>query len=285
MNSKYTLQELEGFCLDYRENVVRLAQEHAFGVHLGGSLSLAEVLISLYFQVAHIDPIDPYWPKRDRIVLSKGHGNVGLLTAMAMRGFFPFDRFENFNQIGQYFTMHADSHIPGVEHSAGSLGHGLSVSVGMALAARLDQQSWQVYCILGDGESMEGSVWEALMSAGHYQLDNLTAIIDRNKLTQESRTQEVMDLEPLVEKGRAFGWQVTEVDGHNLQELIAAFALPASGKPKLIIAHTRKGRGVPSHEDQIKSHFAHLTPEQASVALEIIAQERARLTKAQSHGK
>lgn len=179
--------------------------------------------------------------------------------------------------------MHADAHIPGVEHSAGSLGHGLSVSVGMGLAARLDKQNWRIFCILGDGEIMEGSVWEAFMSAGYYQLNNLTAIIDRNKLTQEGRTYEVMDLEPLAAKGSAFGWQVLEVDGHNLSELLTAFNIPQQDKPKMIIAHTHKGRGVPSHEDQIKSHFAHLSPEQAEVALAVIAHERARLQQEDSN--
>ena len=275
---EYSLIQLEQLALEYRERVIHLAQEHAFGVHLGGSLSLAEIFISLYFHIARVDPANPSWLERDRIVLSKGHGNVGLLTVLAMRGFFPTERFKSFNQLGSYLSMHADAHVPGVEHSAGSLGHGLSVSIGMALAARLDRQPWQIYCILGDGESMEGSVWEALMSAGHFRLDNLTALIDRNNLSQESRTQQAMDLEPLAAKGQAFNWQVHDVNGHSLTELIAAFVAPHPAKPKLIIAHTRKARGVPSHEDQIKSHFAHLTPEQADAALAVISRERQQLS-------
>lgn len=279
MTTKYSLDKLEHLCLDHREHIIRLAQKHEFGIHLGGSLSLTEILISLYFRVAHNDPNNPNWPDRDRIVLSKGHGNVGLLTTLAMRGYFTLDRFVNFNQLENFYSMHADAHVPGVEHSAGSLGHGLSVSIGMALAARLDKKNWRVYCILGDGEIMEGSVWEAFMSAGHFKLNNLIAIIDRNKLTQENYTYNVMDLEPLASKGIAFGWQVLEVNGHNLTDLHTAFAAAQPDKPKMIIAHTLKGRGVPSHEDQIKSHFAHLSPEQAKAALAIITQERARLEK------
>lgn len=266
--------DLRSIALDIREHIIRLSLEQEFGVHVGGSLSLTEILTVLYFAIARVDPQNPEWSKRDRIVLSKGHGNAGLLIALALRGFFSLEVLKQFNQIGSYFSMHADAHIPGIEHSAGSLGHGLSVAVGMALAARLDGESWHAFCILGDGESMEGSVWEAMMSASSFHLDNLTAIIDRNFLTQENTIINEMGLEPLIEKCRAFGWEAYEVDGHSIEELLKAFRAPHDGYPKMIIARTIKGRGVPSHENKIESHFAHLKPEEAAAALSIIHQER-----------
>ena len=260
--------------LDYREHIIKLAHTQNFGIHVGGSLSLAEVFTTLYFDAANLDPKNPTWQNRDRIVLSKGHGNVGLLTILAMKGFFPFSVFENFNEVGSHYSMHSDAEVPGVEHSAGSLGHGLSVAVGMALVAKTDMQPWQVYCIIGDGEMMEGSVWEAMMSASHFKLNNLNAIIDRNRLCQEGTTAETMDLEPLTEKSRAFGWSVFEVDGHSIRELLDAFSADSGEKPKLIITNTIKGRGIHSLENQAKSHFAHLTEEQAQLAIEQINNER-----------
>lgn len=278
MKKLETISTLNQKALDFRENIVRLAHKQEFGIHVGGGLSLAEILTCLYFQVARVDPANPNWEERDRIILSKGHGNVGLLTILAMKGFFPFSVFEKFNEIGSYYSMHSDSQVSGVEHSAGSLGHGLSVAVGMALRGKRDKKSWQVYCILGDGESMEGSVWEALMSASHFNLDNLTAIIDRNHLSQEGTTKETMSLEPLKEKGEAFGWSVFEVDGHNIQELLEAFSADSGNKPKLIIANTIKGRGIKSLENMTQSHFGHLNNEQYQLAIENINNERNKIS-------
>lgn len=272
-----SIDDLYSIALDVREHIIRMSWEHSFGVHLGGSLSLAEILSVLYFSIANVDPANPRWSERDRVILSKGHGNLALLTTLAMRGFFSMDVFDQFNQLGSRYTMHADDFVPGVEHSAGSLGHGLSVAVGMALAGKLEHKAWRVYCILGDGESMEGSVWEAMMSAAHFKLDKLTAILDRNRLTQEGRTSETMELEPLATKCQAFGWQTHEVDGHDIQSLLEAFETPHPGQPKMILANTRKGRGVPSYENEIKSHFAHLTDEQAQEALNILQFERESL--------
>ncbi len=263
--------------LDYREKIIHLAHEQQFGIHIGGSLSLAEILTVLYFSVARVNPQDPNWQERDRVILSKGHGNIGLLTILALRGFFPDSKLKTFNTLGSYFTMHADSQVPGVEHSAGSLGHGLSVAVGMALAGKLDGAPWKVYCILGDGESMEGSVWEALMSAAHFQLENLVAILDRNQLTQEGTTAEVMNLDPVAAKVEAFGWDVDEVNGHDIQALRRAFTPNGSGKPKFILANTLKGYGLPSHQNKVQSHFGSLTDEQASAALAILDAERQRI--------
>jgi len=284
MTSTPSLQTLEKLSLDYRERIIRLANDQKFGIHLGGSLSLAEILTVLYFSVARVDPNNPQWPDRDRVFLSKGHGNVGLLVTLAMRGFFSMGAFVNeFNRLGSFYSMHADAHVAGVEHSSGSLGHGLSVAVGSALAGKMDHKPWQVYCILGDGESMEGSVWEAMMSAAHYHLDNLTAIIDRNFLSQEGTTEETMGLEPLKAKTTAFGWQTFEVDGHDVQALLQAFHHKVEGKPKMIIARTVKGRGVPSYENIPGSHFAHLTDEQTDAALQLLEADRQQLKTDSCH--
>jgi transketolase len=277
MENGEKLRDLKKKALEYRRLLIQLAHDQTFGVHIGGGLSLTEILTALYFEVARVDPANPAWEDRDRIVLSKGHGNIGLLAVLAMQGFFPFDKLDNFNQLGSYYSMHADSHVPGVEHSAGSLGHGLSVAVGMALAARLDQKDWNVYCILGDGEIMEGSNWEAMMSASHYKLDKLTAIIDRNQLSQEGRTAETMGLEPLLERITDFGWFVIEVDGHQIEEVINAFEADSLGKPKMIIANTIKGRGVESLANTIKSHFSHLDETQTRQALQQIELEEQAL--------
>lgn len=258
----------------YRKHIIKLAQSHKGGIHIGGALSMAEILTTLYFQVAELDPKNPDWEDRDRIILSKGHGNIGLLTILAMKGFFSFDVFENLNQVGSFYSMHCDSHVAGVEHSAGSLGHGLAVSVGMALVSKREKKPWRVYCILGDGESMEGSVWEAMMSASHFGLNNLTAILDRNRLSQEGPTEKTMRLEPLAEKISAFGWSVIEVNGHNIEDLLDAFSADTGKKPKLILANTVKGRGVPVIEDQVKSHFGTLTEDQASMAIKQLTNEQ-----------
>lgn len=272
-------KQLAEIALDYREAIIRMSHKQPFGIHIGGSLSLAEVFTVLYYAVAHIDPQQPDWAERDRIVLSKGHANVGLLTMLAMRGFFSPHELDAFNTLGSHYSMHADSTIPGVEHSAGSLGHGLSVAVGMALAAQLDEAPWHVYCIVGDGEAMEGSIWEAMMSAQHFGLSNLTLILDRNGLSQEGTTHDVMALDPLDAKAKAFGWHVIDVDGHSIPALREALAASSEGKPKLVIANTVKGNGVPSHEGQIQSHFAALSDEQASAALDRVSAARQELGK------
>jgi transketolase len=262
--------------LEIREDIVRTSRDCVEGVHIGGSLSLAEILAVLFFEVARIDPQNPNWPARDRIVLSKGHGNAGFAAAMARRGFFPLEELNRFDMLDAPLSMHVDKHrMPGVEISSGSLGHGLPVSVGMALSGMLDKATWRVYCILGDGELMEGSVWEAVMSAGHYKLDNLTAIVDRNRFSLDGPTEEIMSLEPLADKFRDFGWFVLEVDGHDVESLLEAFqASSEKGKPKVIIASTVKGKGVSFLENKTSSHFARLKPEQAEQALAEIAQAR-----------
>jgi transketolase len=263
------IKELKRMAVKIREDVVRTSRDCSEGVHVGGSLSMAEILSVLFFEVAKLDPKNPKWEKRDRVILSKGHGNVGFAAAMAHKGFFSLDELNRFDMLNAPLSMHVDKHrMPGVEVSSGSLGHGLPISVGIALGGRLDKADWKVYCILGDGEMMEGSVWEALMSAANFKLDNLTAIIDRNRFSLDGPTEKIMALEPLARKLIDFGWSVLEVNGHSVEELIKAFDTPPeTGKPRVIIADTVKGKGVSFIENTTGSHFAHFKPEQAEQAL------------------
>ncbi len=195
-----------------RTDIITTAGDCAEGVHTGGSLSIAEVLAVLFFSVLNVDPKNPKNPNRDRLILSKGHANIGLSSAMAHKGYFSVDELKRFDQLGAPLSMHVDMHrMPGVEISSGSLGHGLPVSIGMALAAKLDKADWKVYTIVGDGEIMEGSCWEAMMAAAHYKLNNLTMVLDRNSFSLDGPTETIMSLEPLEEKLRAFGWRVLSV--------------------------------------------------------------------------
>jgi len=263
------IKELKRMAVHIREDVVRTSRDCSEGVHVGGSLSMAEILSVLFFEVANVDPKNPKWEERDRIVLSKGHGNVGFSAAMARRGFFDLQLLSRFDMLDAPLSMHVDKHrMPGVEISSGSLGHGLPISVGIALGGKLDKANWKVYCILGDGELMEGSVWEAAMSAPHYKLDNLTAIVDRNQFSLDGPTETIMALEPLDKKFTDFGWFVLEADGHSVEDLLKAFNTPTpTGKPKVILANTVKGKGVSFIENTTGSHFARFKPEQAEQAL------------------
>ncbi|MBD3372394.1 MAG: transketolase [Candidatus Coatesbacteria bacterium] len=224
--------------------------------HPGGSLSAVELVALLYTQVMRHDPADPERTDRDRFVLSKGHACPVLYAVLAHAGYFPAEELCELRRIGELLQGHPSVHIPGVDASTGSLGQGLSIANGMALAAKLDGTDQRVYCLLGDGELDEGQVWEAAMTAYHYKLDNLTAIVDRNGLQIDGDTEEVMSLEPLDEKWEAFGFHVIECDGHSLPELRAAFA-EAQGvreRPVCLIADTHKGKGVSFMEDVADWH-------------------------------
>ncbi|GFP26001.1 transketolase, partial [Candidatus Hakubella thermalkaliphila] len=219
----------------------------AGGGHVGGALSQVEILIVLYYHYLNIDPRRPDWEDRDRVILSKGHGGVGYAPILADRGYFPMELLKEFNHTGSPFGMHLDRlKVPGVDASTGSLGHGLPMAVGMALGAKLQQKPWHTYCIVGDGESHEGSIWEAAMCAAHYKLDNLTGFVDRNRLCIDGDTEEIMALEPLKGKWASFGWYVLEIDGHDFKELGEAIeeARRTAGRPTMIIANTVKGKGV-----------------------------------------
>lgn len=269
---KSNLDELAYISKLIREDIITTGRDCEVGVHIGGNLTLAEIMAVLFFGIANLDPSNLTWKDRDRIILSKGHGNLALSSAMARLGFFSLDELKKFDTFNSMLSMHIDKHrMPGVEISSGSLGHGLSIAVGAALGAKIDHADWQVYCIISDGELMEGSIWEAIMSAAHYKLDNLTVIVDRNHFTIEGPTEDCMALEPLDEKLRTFNWMVIPVDGHNVEELWTAFHQRASEpKPKIIIANTIKGRGVSAYEGKVASHYFKIKPEDAAEALDII---------------
>lgn len=229
------------------------------GAHVGGSLSIIDILTILYFKYLDVNPADPQWDERDRFVLSKGHAAAGLIPVLAKRGFFPEETLKTFNHFGSPFAMHPDSNkVIGCDASAGSLGHGLSMAVGMALGARQRKMPWKTVCLMGDGECCEGSIWEAAMSAPHFKLGNLIGIVDRNRFMIDGETEDVMPLEPFADKWRAFGWDVVEVDGHDFDQLDEALskAWAATDVPVLILAHTIKGKGVDFMENNVVYHYA-----------------------------
>jgi len=250
-----------------RTHVIRTIQQVGGG-HLGGSLSAAEILSVLYFHKLRIRPEEPDWPDRDRFILSKGHAALALYAALAERGFFPVAELATFAALGSRLQAHPDMRrTPGVDMSTGSLGQGLSAGVGMALAARIGRKDYQTYVLLGDGEIQEGQVWEAAMLAGELRLANLTAILDFNKLSQTRATTASHPPELLAGRWRGFGWDVREVDGHDPAALAEALDGPAAGQPRLVLAHTIKGRGVSFMEGRSEWHSHPLTPEQAARAL------------------
>ncbi len=237
--------------------------------HPGGSLSCAEILSSLFFYKMRYNSKEPKWPDRDRFVMSKGHATPALYAAMAEAGFFPKEELITYRCLNSRLQGHASIYTPGIDICTGSLGQGLSVGNGMAIAAKLDKKEYDVYVLMGDGELQEGQVWEAAKSASHYKLDNVIAIIDRNGLQQNGPTEKLMHIEPLSDKFTAFGWHVIEVDGHDLQELMNALDLATKikGKPKVIIARTVKGKGVSFMENVSGWHGKAPNDEQLKQAL------------------
>lgn len=232
--------------------------------HPGGSLSAAEIVTALYFSVLNIDPLRPDWPERDRVVLSKGHGCPILYAALAKRGYFSIEELWTLRKLGSRLQGHPDMRkTPGIDATTGSLGQGISVAVGMALGGKFQGKSYHVYAIMGCGEQQEGQVWEAAMSAAHYCLDNLVGIVDYNTLQIDGCNAEIMEIAPLAEKWRAFGWRVLEVNGHDIAQLLDAFAEAKNtrGKPTVIVARTIKGKGVSFMENQVKWHSSILTKE------------------------
>jgi len=244
--------------------------------HIGGDFSATDILVTLYFAVLNVDPRRPDDPERDRFILSKGHAAVALYTTLAHRGFIPLEQLDTFAQPLSRLNGHPDrTKVPGVETNTGPLGHGLPVAVGAALAQELQGRSWRVFALTGDGELQEGSNWEAAMSAAHYRLDNLTVIVDRNRLQQGDWTEQTMHLEPLADKWAAFGWSVAEVDGHDIAQLLETFArVPlAAGTPTCIIAHTHKGQGASFMRDQAAWH--HRVPSASELATALAELEEA----------
>jgi len=236
--------------------------------HYGGCFSVAEILVILYGKVMRVDPARPAWPDRDRLILSKAHANAALCAVLGHHGFFDEAELATYSQFGSRFGMHVDMHIPGCDMSAGSLGHGLAVGIGMALAGRADRKDFRVYVVLGDGECDEGTVWEAAMVAAHQKLDNLTAIVDRNRLSLDGFTEDILALEPLAEKWRSFGWHVLELDGHDFRQLHTGLqeARVTQGVPTVLIANTVKGKGVSFMEGNPAYHANELVGRQLEIA-------------------
>jgi transketolase len=252
-----------------RRHIVTMIAQAGSG-HSGGSLSATELVTTLYFRVMHHDPKNPKWEERDRFILSKGHAAPLLYAALAESGYFPLSELAALRKSDSRLQGHTDMTMtPGVEMSSGALGQGLSFAIGTALAARLDHRDYRVYALLGDGECDEGQVWEAAMSAAHFKVDNLTAIVDCNKQQIDGWTYDVMNLEPLAGKWSSFGWHVIEVDGHDFDELLAAFdeARTIKGQPTVIIAHTIKGKGVSFMENNPDFHGKAPNAEELKLAL------------------
>jgi transketolase len=254
------IKKLEEKAHQIRKDIIDITG-WAGGAHVGGGLSVVEILVILYFKYLNIDPGNPELEDRDRVVVSKGHAGVCHAAILARKGYFDFELLREFNHFKSPFGMHLDSlKVKGVDVSTGSLGHGLSMAVGLALGARVQKKQWLTYCILGDGECNEGSNWEAAMAAHHFKVTNMIAFVDRNKLMIDGTTEEIMGLEPFADKWRAFGWIVKEVNGHSFKELAEAIESAQSEKsaPVMIIANTVKGKGVDFMENQVKWHYGGL---------------------------
>lgn len=258
-----------------RRSIIEMLYEAGSG-HPGGSLSAADILTVLYFHEMKVDPENPKWQERDRFVLSKGHAAPVLYAALAEKGFFPKDELKKLRKMEAMLQGHPDMKgTPGVEMSTGSLGQGFASSCGMALAGKIDKKDYRVYALLGDGELQEGIIWETAMAAAHHKLDNLTAILDYNKLQIDGPNAEVMGVHPVVEKFQAFGWHVIEIDGHSFDEIINAFeeARNTKGKPTMIVANTIKGKGVSFMENAVDWHGNAPKKDDAERALEEIGGE------------
>ena len=268
------IQELEKKARKVREDIIEEVYMAKSG-HPGGSLSVADILTALYFKVMNIDPKNPNKEDRDRFVLSKGHCSPALYSCLANRGFFPVEDLKTFRNIGSYLQGHPDKNkVPGVDMTTGSLGQGLSCANGMAIAGKIDNKDYRVYCVLGDGEIEEGQVWEAAMAANKYKLDNLCVIVDNNNLQIDGTIEEVMSSYPIDEKFRSFGFEVIKIDGHDIEEIIKAFevAKNVKGKPTCIIAKTIKGKGISYMENQVGWHGKAPNDEQYEQAIKEMRQ-------------
>lgn len=262
-------EALQSMATQLRRDVIEMTYKAQSG-HPGGSCSLADIMAYLYFNRMNYDVNEPKALKRDRLVLSKGHAAPIWYAALAEAGFFPREEMLHLRELGHLLQGHPCVHIPGVDATTGSLGFGLSIAVGMAAAAKMDGLDVKVHAIVGDGEQGEGQIWEAAMAAPNLKLDNLTVILDRNKYQNDGRTEDIMPLEPLADKWRAFNWNVVEIDGHDLDQIDAAFAAAdaCKGRPTLIYANTIKGKGCSYMLDQPQLHYTPPTKEQYESALE-----------------
>lgn len=268
-----SIEELQEKAKVVRRHIIRMLAKAGSG-HPGGSLSATDLIVALYYGKLRHNPKNPKWPDRDRFVMSKGHGCPAWYAVLAEHGYFPVSELDTLRQFGSRLQGHPDmKRTPGIEMSSGSLGQGLSVSLGMALAARIDKKDYRVYVMLGDGEIEEGQVWEAAMAAGHYKVDNLCAILDNNGLQIDGPIHDVMSPLPIPDKWRAFQWHAIEINGHNMKEIIAAYdkAETLKGKPTIIIAKTTKGKGVSFMEGHVDWHGKAPNKEEAEKALAELA--------------
>jgi len=259
-----------------RQDIIKMLQEAKSG-HSAGSVGLADVFTALYFNVLYHDPQNPTWDGRDRFVLSNGHVCPALYAALANAGYFQREELQSLRKLGSRLQGHPHRGLlPGIENSSGPLAQGLSIAVGMAIVAKNEKQKWRVYCVTSDGEQQEGQIWEAVMLASKYHLGNLTVIMDRNNIQIDGFTEQVMPIEPIAEKYRAFGWHVIDVDGHNIKKIIDACdeSKAIFEKPTMIIAHTIPGKGIPFMEFLAEWHGKSPKKEEAEEAIKILLESR-----------
>lgn len=263
IGSRATIESLAERARFIRLETLRLARIAGAG-HYSGTFSCAELLAALYYRQMRIDSARPDWPERDRFVLSKGHAAIGLYPVLADLGYFDCSELESYTRLGSPYGDHPDMRkVRGIDFSSGSLGHGLSIGVGMAIAGRISGMDFRVYVMVGDGELAEGQIWEAIMAASHFHLDRLVCIVDRNQLCIDGYTEEVMAVEPLDERFESFGWATQRIDGHDFAAIIGAFDRleEQAGRPNVIIADTIKGKGVARMELDLDWHVGHLGPD------------------------
>jgi len=275
MVSEDKLRELRQIAREVRVDILKMLTNAGSG-HTGGSLSSVEIITSLYFAKLRHDPRRPDWPDRDRFIISKGHGVPALYAVLARCGYFDPAHFSTLRRLGSILQGHPYCRAtPGIEVCSGSLGQGLSQANGIALAARLDNRSYRVYVLLGDGEIQEGLVWEAAMTAAHYKIDNLCAILDYNGLQIDGPVSKIMGIEPVAKKWEAFGWYALEIDGHDFKEILQALdeVERIKGRPSIIIAHTVKGKGISFMENKVKYHGVAPTKEELELALKELDQQ------------
>ena len=267
-NSDTQIKKLEEKAKQIRRLIIQMLAKAGSG-HPGGSLSATDLITALYFAILKHNPKDPNWPERDRFHLSKGHCCPLWYALLSESGYFPKEELMTLRQFGSLLQGHPDRRTPGIEAASGSLGQGLSIALGMSLAAKMDKKDYRVYVLLGDGEIQEGNIWEAAMAASHYHCDNLCAILDYNGFQIDGKIKDVMSLEPLAGKWQAFGWHVIEINGHNIKDILSAYAEAKTikTKPTIIIAHTIKGKGVSFMENVVDFHGRAPTKEEAEKAL------------------
>jgi len=271
MAKKSLMLELKQKAKELRKKIIEIVYKAQSG-HPGGSLSEIDMLVALYYYKLNVDPKKPNWESRDRFILSKGHASPGIYAVLADKGFFPKEELDGFRKINRMLQGHPELNTPGIEFAGGSLGQGMSFSIGVALALKLDKKDSKVFVMIGDGESQEGVVWEASMAASFYKLDNLIAILDKNQVQETGKTKDVMDLGDVAAKWKAFGWNVIEINGHNMEEIIKALDKTSTknGNPTMIISNTIKGKGVSFMELNHKFHGKAPNDEEYKKAIEEI---------------